>query len=90
MITDFLTKSFNAEGCNFVWLGSEDENSLVSGSGRPFFVEIVTPKKRSGVNSKLLSSKGKSKKVAFSNRNDPNQECYCPRSESNGRTSIRD
>jgi tRNA pseudouridine synthase 10 len=47
-ITDYLIKKFSAESCNFVWLGSEDENSLVGGSGRPFFVEVTRPKKRSG------------------------------------------
>lgn len=36
-----LTKG---EGLKFSWVGSEDENSLVSGSGRPFFVQIRNPK----------------------------------------------
>jgi tRNA pseudouridine synthase 10 len=36
-----LTKG---EGLKFSWIGSEDENSLVSGSGRPFFVQIRNPK----------------------------------------------
>jgi len=44
--TKYFCKKFVAEGCNFVWLGSEDENSLVEGSGRPFFVEVIRPKKR--------------------------------------------
>lgn len=30
----------------FSWLGSEDRNSLVSGSGRPFFVSLLDPKVR--------------------------------------------
>lgn len=42
----FFCKKFEAEACNFVWLGSEDENSLVEGSGRPFFVEVLRPRKR--------------------------------------------
>ncbi|MDA4129336.1 MAG: hypothetical protein OK457_01065 [Thaumarchaeota archaeon] len=46
IITAVLVKMFDAESCNFVWLGSEDENSLVEGSGRPFYVEIIKPKKR--------------------------------------------
>jgi tRNA pseudouridine synthase 10 len=37
---------FDAQSCNFIWLGSEDKNSLVKGSGRPFFVEVCGPKKR--------------------------------------------
>jgi tRNA pseudouridine synthase 10 len=36
-----LTKG---DGLKFSWIGSEDENSLVSGSGRPFFVQIRNPK----------------------------------------------
>jgi tRNA pseudouridine synthase 10 len=44
--TKFFVDLFQAESCNFVWLGSEDENSLVLGEGRPFFVEVVKPKKR--------------------------------------------
>ncbi|MGI0002500.1 MAG: hypothetical protein ACRD42_05420 [Nitrososphaeraceae archaeon] len=36
-----LTKG---EGLKFSWIGSEDENSLVSGSGRPFFLQIRNPK----------------------------------------------
>ena len=44
--TSYFNQIFEAEACNFVWLGSEDEMSLVQGSGRPFFVEVVRPKKR--------------------------------------------
>lgn len=44
--SDFFCREFNAEACNFIWLGSEDENSLVGGSGRPFYIEVVRPKKR--------------------------------------------
>ena len=32
------------EALKFSWIGSEDENSLVLGSGRPFFVQIRNPK----------------------------------------------
>ena len=53
ILTSFFVKSFSAETCNFVWLGSEDENSLVKGGGRPFYVEVVKPTKRH--NRKLLS-----------------------------------
>jgi tRNA pseudouridine synthase 10 len=52
-ITDFLTSTFEAESCNFVWLGSEDENSLVKSPGRPFFVEAVKPRKRFAMMEKL-------------------------------------
>jgi tRNA pseudouridine synthase 10 len=46
IISSYFMKLFKAESCNFVWLGSEDENSLVEGDGRPFFVEMMKPKKR--------------------------------------------
>ena len=59
LVSAFLMKSFVAEACNFVWLGSEDENSLVKGSGRPFYIEIVKPKKRKRVSA--LSIKGRKK-----------------------------
>ncbi|HEY7081556.1 MAG TPA: hypothetical protein VH500_17830 [Nitrososphaeraceae archaeon] len=38
----------------FNWIGSEDKNSLVLGAGRPFFVEILNPKKRSFSNNSLI------------------------------------
>jgi tRNA pseudouridine synthase 10 len=31
----------------FTWIGSEDQSSLVLGSGRPFYVRVFNPKKRS-------------------------------------------
>ncbi|MDH2899635.1 MAG: tRNA pseudouridine(54/55) synthase Pus10 [archaeon] len=46
VINDFLTRKYRAENCNFIWVGSEDEKSLVNGNGRPFFVEVQKPKKR--------------------------------------------
>lgn len=30
----------------FTWIGSEDQNSLVLGSGRPFYARVFNPKKR--------------------------------------------
>jgi tRNA pseudouridine synthase 10 len=56
-ISEYLCRVYDAESCNFVWLGSEDENSLVAGSGRPFFVEITKPKKRFALNDKLSDPK---------------------------------
>lgn len=55
--TAYFTDLFEAESCNFVWLGSEDENSLVGGEGRPFFAEVVHPKKRSFPSRKTKSKK---------------------------------
>ncbi len=56
-ITDFLTATFEAEGCNFVWLGSEDENSLVTGAGRPFYAEVLKPKRRFALKEKFGKKK---------------------------------
>ena len=44
--SDFFKSVFQAEDCNFIWVGSEGEKSLVDGVGRPFYVEVVKPKKR--------------------------------------------
>ena len=46
LVSSLFSQKFKAESCNFVWLGSEDENSLVNGSGRPFFVEVIQPRQR--------------------------------------------
>jgi tRNA pseudouridine synthase 10 len=46
LATLHFRNKFEAQSCNFIWLGSEDKNSLVKGSGRPFFVEVCGPKKR--------------------------------------------
>jgi tRNA pseudouridine synthase 10 len=46
MATSFFSELFAAEGCNFIWVGNEDDQSLVGGKGRPFFVEVIKPKKR--------------------------------------------
>ncbi len=43
---DYFKRLFQAEDCNFIWLGSEDHQSLVLGDGRPFFAEIVSPHMR--------------------------------------------
>ena len=68
-ISDFLTGVFAAEGCNFVWLGSEDENSLVSGSGRPFYVEVTKPKKRFAMKEVLTSrGNGGKRKIFFKSK----------------------
>ena len=55
-ITNFLVSTFEAESCNFVWLGSEDENSLVKPPGRTFYVEVVRPKKRFAMKDGLKST----------------------------------
>lgn len=59
-ITGFLMEKFGADDCNFVWLGSEDENSLVDVPGRPFYVEVMRPAKRFAMR-ELLEDREKSK-----------------------------
>lgn len=46
LASSLFSDKFRAESCSFVWLGSEDENSLVGGSGRPFYVEVIQPRRR--------------------------------------------
>lgn len=46
-IANFLYHKFQTQMTKFTWIGGEDKNSLVLGSGRPFFVKIHSPKKRS-------------------------------------------
>lgn len=42
----FLYEKFNANQAKITWVGSEDETSLVLGKGRPFFVKLTNPHKR--------------------------------------------
>ncbi len=46
LVSDYLLKKYKGESCSFIWIGSEDERSLVNGEGRPFYVEIQKPIKR--------------------------------------------
>jgi len=46
MISKFLFDKFGAVQAKITWIGGEDTTSTVSGSGRPFFVKIFNPKKR--------------------------------------------
>ena len=54
--SETFTKMFQAEKCNFIWIGGEDDNSLVLGSGRQFFVEVVKPRKRTYIASLVPES----------------------------------
>lgn len=45
-IARFLHEKFNAYQAKITWVGSEDETSLVLGKGRPFFVKLTNPRKR--------------------------------------------
>ena len=45
-ISEFLFDKFGGTTTKFTWVGGEDKSSLVLGSGRPFFVKIQNPFKR--------------------------------------------
>lgn len=45
-IARLLYEKFGAQQAKITWIGSEDETSLVLGKGRPFFVKLVNPHKR--------------------------------------------
>ncbi|HEY7570266.1 MAG TPA: hypothetical protein VH796_02740 [Nitrososphaeraceae archaeon] len=47
------------DNVRFNWIGSEDKDSLVLGSGRPFFLEIQDPRKRRFPNNSLIIEEGK-------------------------------
>lgn len=46
-ISRILFESLGGTAVRFTWIGGEDRDSLVLGSGRPFFARIQNPKKRS-------------------------------------------
>ena len=45
-ISEFLFGAMGGTTARFTWIGGEDRDSLVSGSGRPFFARLQKPKKR--------------------------------------------
>lgn len=45
-ISQFLYEKFSSPQVKITWIGGEDKTSLVKGKGRPFFVQIINPKKR--------------------------------------------
>lgn len=46
VIAKKLIEITNGQAPKFSWIGSEDQNSLVLGSGRPFSVRVFNPRKR--------------------------------------------
>ena len=46
IIANELVQITGGQTPKFTWIGSEDQNSLVLGSGRPFYVRVFNPKKR--------------------------------------------
>jgi tRNA U54 and U55 pseudouridine synthase Pus10 len=59
--SEYLSGLFGAENCNFIWLGGEDENSLVLGDGRPFYAELLKPRRRSPPDVSSMSTEVKKK-----------------------------
>ncbi|MGI0072451.1 MAG: tRNA pseudouridine(54/55) synthase Pus10 [Nitrosotalea sp.] len=57
-IVKFLIEKFGAQQAKITWIGSEDEFSLVLGSGRPFFSKLVNPHKRNILLSKKIDLDG--------------------------------
>lgn len=45
-IAKFLFEKFSGTQIKITWIGGEDKDSLVLGNGRPFFVKLHNPKKR--------------------------------------------
>jgi tRNA pseudouridine synthase 10 len=46
LLRQLFRRAFHARDAIFTWLGSEDEDSLVLGRGRPFSAEILDPERR--------------------------------------------
>jgi tRNA pseudouridine synthase 10 len=46
VVTEYLKQLTSGVRVKFSWIGGEDKESLVLGEGRPFFAEIIGPKRR--------------------------------------------
>jgi tRNA pseudouridine synthase 10 len=46
LISEYLKRITAGVKVKFSWIGSEDKDSLVLGNGRPFFAEVIKPKRR--------------------------------------------
>ncbi len=53
IITKELVRVTKGQTLKFTWIGSEDQSSLVLGSGRPFYVRVLNPKKRKLKNKRI-------------------------------------
>lgn len=60
-ISKFLFEKIGGTTAKFTWIGGEDKSSLVLGTGRPFFVKLQNPLKRT---LKLTSFKNDSLKIS--------------------------
>ena len=45
-MSEYLKQITSGVRVKFSWIGGEDKESLVLGKGRPFFAEIIEPKRR--------------------------------------------
>jgi tRNA pseudouridine synthase 10 len=57
VIAKELVRITRGQAPKFTWIGSEDQSSLVLGSGRPFYVRVFNPKKRK-VKNKTIKGNG--------------------------------
>jgi tRNA pseudouridine synthase 10 len=59
VVSEYLKQITSGVRVKFSWIGGEDKESLVLGKGRPFFAEIIEPKRRIIVEHKIsLNEKG--------------------------------
>jgi len=58
IISNFLIDKFHCKRIKINWIGGEDENSLVLGNGRPFFAQLINPKKRNQILRKTFDLQG--------------------------------
>jgi tRNA pseudouridine synthase 10 len=56
IIAKELVRITKGQTPKFTWIGSEDQSSLVLGSGRPFYVRVLNPKKRNLKNKRIKGS----------------------------------
>ncbi len=56
VISKLIFKKFGGTLAKFTWIGGEDQSSLVSGAGRPFFVKIQNPLRRKSKLSGIISN----------------------------------
>lgn len=54
LISQYVFGKFGCEQIKFTWIGGEDQNSLVLGSGRPFFLKLINPKKQKSTLPELI------------------------------------
>lgn len=57
ILASALTEEFHCMEIRFSWMGSEDDNSLVQGDGRPFYAELSNPKIRSSKAAERLTER---------------------------------